>query len=291
MDVNSSQKHLTFPLTPMQMGMFYHALATPRSGYDVEQVIGTLREPLELAAFKRAWQRLVDRHEALRMRFSFDEKGNAHQFPLKEVRLPIDERDWSDLSAQEQERLLADFLREDRSIGFDPRSDMLNRVAVFRLGESHYRFVWTWWHGILDGRARLILLKELFSFYEAFRQGEDLNLPQPRRFIDFADWLAGLDTAASEPFWRELLKGFNNPTPIGRKRATRLTATAANTRPHRRANGRMTGFTASTVRTTKSASGFIAGSASGPHGWRFPESARRSFPRLPPPRPVRSGTG
>jgi amino acid adenylation domain-containing protein len=218
MDMNSSQKQLTFPLTPMQMGMFYHSLAAPGSGYDVEQVIGTLREPLESTAFKRAWQRLVDRHEVLRMRFLFDEKGIPHQLPLEEVTLLVDERDWSDLSCQEQDKLLATFLEEDRSRGFDPRSDILIRVALFRLGESHYRFVWTWWHGILDGRARLILLQELFRFYEAFRRGEDLNLPQPRRFRDFTDWLANFDSAASEPFWRELLKGFNNPTPIGTDR-------------------------------------------------------------------------
>jgi amino acid adenylation domain-containing protein len=218
MDIKSSKDRATFPLTPMQQGMLYHCLSAPRSGFDVEQVIGTLREPVELSAFRKAWQRLVDRHDALRMRFSFDEKGFAHQFPLDQVTLPIDERDWSKLSSQEQDRLLEVFLQEDRLRGFDPKADTLIRVAVFRLGVSHYRFVWTWWHGILDGRARLILLKELFSFYEVFRRGEDINLPVPRRFADFAEWLAGLDASSATPYWRDLLKGFTDPTVVGGER-------------------------------------------------------------------------
>jgi amino acid adenylation domain-containing protein len=207
-----------FSLTPMQKGMLYQALASPRSGYDVEHVIGTLNVPLDTSAFQRAWQRLVDRHVALRLRFSFDDGGNPYQFPVDDARIAVEVSDWADRASEEQDRLLRVYLQEDRSRGFDPRSDLLIRVAVFRLGESRYRFVWTWWHGVLDGRARLILLKELFSFYEAFRRGEDVDLPQPRPFTDFADWLDGVEIAAAEPFWRELLKGFDQPTPIAADR-------------------------------------------------------------------------
>jgi amino acid adenylation domain-containing protein len=202
----------------MQKGMLYHCLAAPRSGTDVEQVIGTLHESLDLPAFRKAWQRLVDRHEALRMRFLLDGNGSARQFALDQVILSIDERDWSGLPPQEQEQLLETFLKDDRVRGFDPRVDIPIRVVVFRLGESDYRFIFTWWHGILDGRARLILLQELFRFYEAFRRGEDLNIPLPRRYTDYTEWLAARDMAATAPYWKELLEGFTEPTPVGTPR-------------------------------------------------------------------------
>lgn len=215
MNMNPLSERLTYNLTPMQKGMLFHCLAAPRSGTDVEQVIGTLHESLDLPAFKQAWQRLVDRHEALRMRFVLESNGSARQFPLDQATLSIDEFDWSGRPSPEQERLLETFLKDDRMRGFDPRAEMPIRVAVFHLGESDYRFVFTWWHGILDGRARLILLQELFRFYEAFRQGEDVNLLLPRRYTDYTEWLAARDMATAEPYWKELLQGFTEPTPVG----------------------------------------------------------------------------
>jgi amino acid adenylation domain-containing protein len=215
MRANTSPENSTYRLTPIQQGMLFHCLASPGSGIDVEQVIGELREPLSLPAFRRAWQRLVDRHEALRMRFILDASGRARQYTLEQITLPIEEQDWSGQPAAEQQRQLEDYLLHDRLRSFDPRVDLPTRVAVFRLGAADYRFVWTWWHGILDGRANLILLRELFSFYEAFRRGEDLNLPLPRRYTDYTEWLAGCETASAASYWKQLLAGFTEPTPIG----------------------------------------------------------------------------
>ena len=215
MGMNPLDESPTYSLTPMQKGMLFQCLAAPRSGNDVEQVIGALHESLDLPAFKQAWQRLVDRHEALRMRFVLEGNGSARQFPLDQATLSIDEFDWSGRPSPEQEQVLETFLKDDRMRGFDPRAEMPIRVAVFHLDESDYRFVWTWWHGILDGRARLILLQELFRFYEAFRQGEDIDLPLPRRYTDYTGWLAARDMATAEPYWKELLQGFTEPTPVG----------------------------------------------------------------------------
>ena len=183
--------------------MFFHCLAAPASGDDVAQVIAILREPLDYPSFARAWQRLVDRHETLRMRLLLDENGKAWQFPLEEVVFVVDQCDWSDLPADEQERRLELFLNEDRRRGFDPRTELPIRVTVFRLGEQEHRFVWTWWHGILDGRSILILLKELFRFYEALKSGEHCELPPPRRYTDYTEWLAVRNAAPVATYWKE----------------------------------------------------------------------------------------
>ncbi|MCW5554736.1 MAG: amino acid adenylation domain-containing protein [Verrucomicrobiae bacterium] len=215
MGSKAPEPNITFPLTPMQEGMLFHCLAAPHSGVDVEQVIGTIREPLDLPAFNRAWQRLVDRHEALRMRFLFDERGSARQFPRDGVVLAVDHTDCSDLQPDEQELRLQGYLKADRQRGFDPRADLPSRVAVFRFGESRYSFVWTWWHGILDGRARLILLRELFLFYEAELHGDDCDLPLPRPYTEYTQWLAGRESTAALPYWKALLEDFSEPTAVG----------------------------------------------------------------------------
>lgn len=214
-----------YHLTSMQQGMLFHCLTAPRSGIDVAQVIGTLQEPLDVPAFLAAWQRLIDRHEALRLRFCWDGDGRPRQFPLSAVTLSVDQRDWSGLQPQVQNQRLEEFLAEDRLRGFDPRVELPTRVALFFLGEAHYRFVWTWWHGILDGRANLILLQELFRFYEAFRQDKALELPLPRRYTEYTEWLAAQDISGAAPFWKDLLAGFTDPTPVGAGRVIAASGT------------------------------------------------------------------
>lgn len=149
------------------------------------------------------------------MRFLIDESGHARQFPQSEVAVPITEHDWSGQSETRQEEQLEIWLREDRLRGFDPRAEPPIRVAFFKFGPEHHVLVWTWWHGILDGRSRLMLMRELFTAAEAFQQG---NKPTPttvRSFTQYTRWLAARDKKADMPHWRALLEGFSDPTSVG----------------------------------------------------------------------------
>ena len=67
---------------------------------------------------------------------------------------------------------------------------------------------------MLDARAIAALLIEVFNFYEAFGQGRNLELPPPRAYRDYIQWLQKRDWSAAETFWREQLKGFATPTPL-----------------------------------------------------------------------------
>jgi amino acid adenylation domain-containing protein len=216
--MNLSGQLVSYHLTPMQQGMLYHRLIAPRSGIDVVQVVGTLLEPLDLQQFRKAWQRIVDRHESLRMRVRIESDGVVRQFPLEHVMLPVVEIDWSHYPLEKRERLLGDFLEEDRLRGFDPRVETTIRVKLFRFASEDYRMVFTWWHGTLDGRSNLILIRELFTCYDALRCGREIVLPLPRSFTEYTEWLAGCDAAAAIPYWTELLEGFTTPTPMGNNR-------------------------------------------------------------------------
>ena len=58
-----------YPLSPMQQGMLFHSLSAPHSGVDIEQILCTLSEELNVAAFRQAWERVVERHSILRTGF------------------------------------------------------------------------------------------------------------------------------------------------------------------------------------------------------------------------------
>src|SRR5207249_3923510 len=121
-------------------------------------------------------------------------------------------KDWRKLGSGKQKKQYAAWLREDRQRGFDLGAPPLMRVTVFGVAEGNYRFVWTFHHVLLDATAFSIVLEELFAFYEALRAGYELELSPPRAYGEYVAWLAEQDPG--ESFWRELLRGFEEPTPL-----------------------------------------------------------------------------
>lgn len=59
-----------------------------------------------------------------------------------------------------------------------------------------------------------ILFQEIFTFYDAIKQGKQCYLPTPRPYQDYINWLQQQDISASETFWRKTLLGFSIPTPL-----------------------------------------------------------------------------
>ena len=203
-----------YPLSAMQQGMLFHNLSAPESGVDVEQIYCTLHEAVNPAAFARAWRRVVERHAILRTGFHWRGQQEPVQKVHSEAELDFSQQDWCTHPKARQEDLFKDWLEAERRRGFDLSHPPLLRLALFRLGEAEWRFAWTFHHLLVDGRAVVALLNEVFAFYEAFSQGQQLELPLPREFRDFVGWLNQQDLGRAEKYWRAALKGFTAPTPL-----------------------------------------------------------------------------
>ena len=217
--MNREHPEDSYPLSPMQQGMLFHSLYAPQSGMYVQQLICGLHEDLQVAAFERAWKRVVARHAVLRTRFRLDGGTEPCQQVQRKISLPWEYHDWRGASPGQQENRLEAYLAADRRRGFVLTEAPLMRLALFRVAEADYQFVWTSHHVLLDGRSRLVLLKELFALYETFYRGRDLQLQPPRPYRDYIEWLRQQDLSAAESFWRRRLSGFSAPTPLGVDRA------------------------------------------------------------------------
>ena len=55
-----------YRLSPMQEGILFHSLYAPEDGVYFEQLSCRLAGALDVDAFRRAWQWVVDRHPILR---------------------------------------------------------------------------------------------------------------------------------------------------------------------------------------------------------------------------------
>jgi hypothetical protein len=210
-----------YPLTPMQQDILFHSwlAAEPEGSTElyVAQFNCTLHGPLDLEAFRGAWQQVIDRHAVLRTSFHWTGLDRRLQAVWRHVRAPLAVLDWRPLEAAERPARLAELLRADRRRGFEVRRAPLLRITLLRLADAEHQMVFSFHHLLLDGWSMPLLFGELLRLYEALRTGERLTLPQALPFRDYVDWLSRADAAspgATEAFWRRELAGFTAPTPL-----------------------------------------------------------------------------
>jgi len=204
----------TYGLSPMQAGMLFQSLSEQDLGIAIEQVVATLRENLDEELFIRAWQRVAERHEVLRTRFRWKGIAEPLQDVMDRVQIPVARHDWRDLAVTERDQRFQALLENDRVRGFDLTQAPLTRLTLVRVAKSEYWAVWTFHHALLDGRSYPLVLQEVFTFYEAFSCGKEVNLPLPRPYRDHIDWLRKLDHGAAKFYWQSVFSGFRAPTPL-----------------------------------------------------------------------------
>jgi hypothetical protein len=135
------------------------------------------------------------------------------------VSLPWQQHDWRGLSSVEQQEQLEAFIQAERKQGFELSEAPLMRLALIQMDDDVYEFIWSHHHLLLDGWSLSLVLKEVFAFYEAFCQGQDLHLKRSRPYRDYIAWLQEQDLTVAEAFWRQALSGLSAPTPLSVDRA------------------------------------------------------------------------
>src|SRR5260370_23981828 len=194
--------------------MLSHHLNAKNSGIDIEQIICSIREPIQVEPLKAAWRQIVERHDVMRTSFHWQNCEEPYQSVQKEVELPFDVHDMRGLSAAQQQNALEVWLRGDRESGFELDRVPLLRLNLFRLTDDEFTLVWTFHHAILDGRSFPIVLTEVFRTYDAIRGGENLELEAVRPYADYIEWLNARNFSEAETFWRSTLQGFASPTEL-----------------------------------------------------------------------------
>ncbi len=200
-----------YPMTPMQEGMFFHALYEPDSQAYVQQITYGLRGALDIAAFEAAWNRLIQRHDVLRTVFIHRHVPKPLQFVLKQRRLDIAFQDLRSLAGEKQDDIIQALRVKDRSAPFDLSHDALMRLRVIHTGEDRFRVIWTFHHILMDGWCLPILQKELMALYRAEIHRTDPHLPAPGAFRTFVSWLEKQDRESSRQYWRTYLDGYDRP--------------------------------------------------------------------------------
>ena len=202
-----------YPLSPMQQGMLFHTLYGS-GGSPLFQWTCQFDERLDIAAFRRAWQRVIERHSVLRTAIVLEEVEEPVQIVLQSVPLPWAESDFRGLSLEDRANALRSYLERDRSEPFELSNAPLMRLRLLRLEDQRYFFLWTFHLLLLDGWSTALVENELLAVYEAFCRGEEPRLESRRPYRDYIAWYQRPDRVLAEPFWRKTLKGILAPTPL-----------------------------------------------------------------------------
>src|ERR1043165_8915983 len=214
----SKQIEDIYPLTPVQEGMLFHTLYAPEYDPYVMQVFGQLVGAVNEAAFRHAWNDVSARHAVLRSSFVWAGLERPLQVVRERVDVPYEYFDWSELDQQQEQERLREYQRGERERGFELQRAPLQRVSLVRLGESDYRFIWSFHHLLLDGWSFPLVFEEVFRVYEAAQRGATAKLEPVRPYRDYISWLSRQDLDQARRYWQEQLRGVHGPTRLGVER-------------------------------------------------------------------------
>ena len=199
---------LRYPLSPSQARNFLEdAVAEADRGLNIEQVVCSTSEDLNLPVFRESWQAIAKRHPAVCVKFGRDDQQRPYQEISTPVDLPILEEDRHHLKASERDAYLETWLQQDRQAGFDLSHPPLMRVTVIHFADNLITWVWTFHQILMDERSLRLVLEDFFACYESSCAGRPVVLPERKPFSEFVSWhqeWMKAHQASAESYWRNL---------------------------------------------------------------------------------------
>ena len=166
----------------------------------------------DIDSFRKAIEATIDRHEILRTVFKVDAEGEVGQWILSkdELGFEIDYIDYREASDKEESVRL--YIEEDSYKPFDLEKGPLLRASLLHVSEDRYVFYFNMHHIISDGWSMEVLTKDVFSYYESFKEGTEVDLPELRiQYKDYVAWQQSQLTQdsfqAHRDYWAANLSG------------------------------------------------------------------------------------
>lgn len=146
------------PLTPVQASLLFAALRAGPDGADPGflQVRCTLSGALDEAAFEAAWDRVIERHAALRTSIHWRNIERPVQVVARRTQVSWTVEDFRGIARAEQERRLETWLEQDRANGLDLSHPPVLRLARFRRADAEWSLVLTCHHVLLEDRKSVV---------------------------------------------------------------------------------------------------------------------------------------
>ncbi|WP_343834691.1 amino acid adenylation domain-containing protein, partial [Bacillus horti] len=207
-----------YPLTPMQEGMLYHSLLNPNSPEYFQQMSLHIIGHVDHIVLKETMNKLIERYEALRTIFLYEDVEEPLQVALQKRDVELHVEDISHLGLDESRQYVHQFEALDREKGFDLSSDKLMRISLLHQGNDQYTMIWSFHHIIMDGWCIGIIVDDFFSIYQSLTLGSAPQLGPVYPYSNYIAWLEQQDKALAKGYWKSYLDGFEQISPVPKKR-------------------------------------------------------------------------
>ncbi|MEA1081856.1 non-ribosomal peptide synthetase [Marinobacter qingdaonensis] len=196
--------------TPQQQVWFLHEEIVPDSHALTLPALFRFRGTLDVRALEQAFNTILQRHQILRANF-INPQGEVEIVINHDRAIDLKPRSPADYGASDIQSL-EEALREEAANGFDVGVDALFKVSLIRVGDQDHMLFLMIHHMVFDGWSFDLLLKEMCTLYNAYRQGLGNPLPAlPVQFRDFAvwqrEWLNSDVMDAHLDYWKTRLGG------------------------------------------------------------------------------------
>ncbi|MGF0539397.1 amino acid adenylation domain-containing protein [Agrobacterium sp. ES01] len=191
-------------LTEAQIEIWLAAQAGDEASCSFNESLSlALDGPLDEGIFLASLKTVVDRHDALQIRF--DRNGERFRF-IPDFDLPVE---FVDLAAErDAQAALADLIERDAMTPFDLVEGPLARAQLVRMGDNRHVFVFTAHHIICDGWSLNVIINELSAAYSSAMNGETATFEPALSFAEYASKYAPSADVSRETarFWQEQYK-------------------------------------------------------------------------------------
>lgn len=171
-------------LSPIESWFFTQDFENP--AYFNQSILLKLNRELDLSLLEKAFVKLVEQHDSLRMNYDADQKelffNSSH---LAE-----------NFIVERLETTAATFVSACEMIkgSFDIQKDLLFKAALFTDAAGDEKLFLTAHHLLVDGLSWRILLEDLYNFYHALLNGETITIAKT---ASLKDWQTALAEYAS----------------------------------------------------------------------------------------------
>ncbi|HPI00084.1 MAG TPA: condensation domain-containing protein, partial [Chitinophagaceae bacterium] len=194
-----------YPASPLQEGLYYHWFTHPDSLAYFDQISYQVQGHLDMDKIEKSYQQLNDRHAILRTYFT-----QALSDQLLQVVQKKSDHNFSYIDVTKQPSSIRDqYKKEDIAKGFDLHKGSQMRLALIKLDNTHYEFIWSFHHILMDGWCVGILIKEFFEIYESLLKDQQPELPKVHSYANYIQWLDTIDQKESYTYWKNYLQDYD----------------------------------------------------------------------------------
>jgi amino acid adenylation domain-containing protein len=176
------------PLSYGEERLWFLNRLTPGSPVYCQTGAARLLGRLDEAAFHRAHDEIVRRHEILRTRFP-EIRGQPMRVVGPPKPVEVHRVDLAHLPPVQLQREVQDRISAQSQTVFDPARGPMFRSTLIRLNDREHVFVFTLHHMIADGWSMGVFLREAIAVYASLGTNSSPDLPRlPMQYGDYARW-------------------------------------------------------------------------------------------------------